>query len=1357
MNKPFQPSELVLKPMPKKQMNFRINMNMPMQAMQAMQAMQSDEIVELVEEEVEKPVPVVKSIIVDKRKFSNIERSLVLDRIRCHNPVIAIVVEEYPELKSCEKPIGQPSTIKLPPADAYADIKKLDREIIIGEPEPVLEPETDEIQVETRELEKTILDKEHEKDIEDLEKLLKGEEPLQVIEKPTVKKGKLRIKKPVLEEPKEEKKEEEREEKVEVPKKRGRKPKVKDVLSDDLHNIDLTTVEINKQLVKERLPQPSEKIIVKAPSYYMTNRKIYIGKIEELFKPYRDEIAKTAETASCDSRASDAEFELLTHQKIVRDYLNIYTPYRGLLLYHGLGSGKSCSSIAIAEGMKSDKRIVLMTPASLKMNFFTELKKCGDHLYKKNQFWEFVSIDGKPEYVTILAKALSLTTADIRERGGAWLVDISKPANFSEKRPSEQKDIDDQLNQMIRAKYTDINYNGINLKGLEKLSANFTKNPFDNTVVIIDEAHNFVSRIVNKVKGNKKETVAYRMYDYLMNATNAKIVLLTGTPIINYPNEIGILYNILRGYIKTWEMTVNVKTSEKINTNSILDILEKENFRFHDYVEYSGNKLVVTRNPFGFINTKKRGAIKKTGKQGGGCNMCFSGGKSDSGSTTGLIFGGKKQSRKLNEKNHRRNRRTKKQQPKEKEFTRNRTFDVEVENGIIQKITFEEEENIDPELSAENADRIGYNFDNNPYRGGDGVECCGGVGKIIVGGDAFEKYNGVKLDETGNISDSDFEETLIRILKKNGLEIPPGLIEVKKFRVLHDDADQFLNTFVNMDTAEVKNMDVFKRRILGLTSYFRSAQESLLPSFVKTAEGDIFHVVKCIMTDHQFGVYEKIRKIEAEQEKRNRKNKQRQAGGDELFNISSTYRIFSRSACNFAFPSNIERPLPSGKKTAEGQVEGEGEGEGEGLEFNENDFNAVPISVRREADQEDIDDIEQDEKQGKDVALESYQERIQHALDILSYNPESPRDVEYLTKESLFSFSPKFVALLENLLNPDNVGLQLIYSQFRTIEGIGIIKLILEANGFAEFKLQRVKQSEDAEENSWEIVENPADSGKPKFVLYTGTESAEEKEIIRNIYNSAWEFVPSNIAIRLREMSDNNFMGEIIKIFMITSSGAEGINLRNTRYVHIVEPYWNMKLIEQVIGRARRICSHQDLPEELRTVQVFLYISTLSEEQKISEANIELRIRDVSRLDKKTPITTDESLFEIASMKDKINRQILKAVKESAMDCSLYAGKNKDEPLVCYGYGKIESNQFGSYPSLDKDIGEKVDLNLKEEKIKLKKFKLEDKYYAFDPVKSEVFDLESYENYKNGLITGNQIVLVGKLIKKGNGFKFQPV
>ena len=100
-----------------------------------------------------------------------------------------------------------------------------------------------------------------------------------------------------------------------------------------------------------------------------------------------------------------------------------------------------------------------------------------------------------------------------------------------------------------------------------------------------------------------------------MKATNARIVLLSGTPIINYPNEIGVLFNILRGYIKTWTIPLQVQTNKKVNTDTILDMLDKGNLRTFDYVNYSNNVLTITRNPFGFINAKKRGVLKKTQKE----------------------------------------------------------------------------------------------------------------------------------------------------------------------------------------------------------------------------------------------------------------------------------------------------------------------------------------------------------------------------------------------------------------------------------------------------------------------------------------------------------------------------------------------------------------------------------------------------------------------------------------------------------------------------------------------------------------------------------------------------------------------
>ena len=112
------------------------------------------------------------------------------------------------------------------------------------------------------------------------------------------------------------------------------------------------------------------------------------------------------------------------------------------MLYHGLGSGKTCSSIAIAEGMKTSKRVIIMTPASLRRNYIEELKYCGDPLYKKNQFWEFVSVEEKPGLVEELHKILSLSREFIRKNGGAWLVNIKKRSNYESLGSEERKNLE---------------------------------------------------------------------------------------------------------------------------------------------------------------------------------------------------------------------------------------------------------------------------------------------------------------------------------------------------------------------------------------------------------------------------------------------------------------------------------------------------------------------------------------------------------------------------------------------------------------------------------------------------------------------------------------------------------------------------------------------------------------------------------------------------------------------------------------------------------------------------------------------------------------------------------------------------
>jgi len=984
------------------------------------------------------------------------------------------------------------------------------------------------------------------------------------------------------------------------------KIKIKVIKPKTVSTALLNDFKIGDTSMKSRLPIQKDKIIQKSSTYYMNNRKISIDKLNKLFQPYKQEILDNTSVMSCNSK--DIDFGLLTHQKIVRDYLNLYTPYRGLLLYHGLGSGKTCSSIAIAEGMKSDKKIVLMTPASLKMNFFSELKKCGDELFRKNQFWEFISTVGKEDYKEAISSSMGITKEFIEKYNGAWIINVKKPSNYKELTANEQATLDEQLNEMIRHKYNDINYNGLNMNKLNELTNNQTSNPFHNKVIIIDEAHNFVSRIVNKI--DKPGTISYVLYDLLMRAENAKIVLLTGTPIINYPNEIGILYNILRGYIKTWKIPVVVKSTKKINRDEILEMFQKANFHTHDFVEYSGNVLTITRNPYGFINVEKR--------------------------------------------NYTHNANTQKKR-----------------NGSINTTI------------------------KNTKGGTDGP---------------FDRYNGVKLDETGNVSDDTFLRIITQILKANEIEPQNNAIKLELNKALPDVRDEFIDMFIDVDTATLKDSNLFKRRILGLSSYFRSAQESLLPEFVLNESGENYHLVMSEMSEHQFSIYEKIRKTEADQEKNKRNQSKKKKPDGDLYEIASSYRIFSRAACNFAFPDPPGRPMPTNETISELDIDGTAKELIQDADIYANGFQLVPEP---------------------DVNID-YMQRIQVALKYLSDKPS-----EYLVPQALEQYSPKFLNILSNLTNEDHEGLHLLYSQFRTIEGIGLLKLVLEANGFAQFKIKKKSEGE------W-TLDMPINK-KPKFMLYTGTETAEEKEILRNIYNSQWEFIPNGLRGELEKIHVNNFMGEIVKIIMITSSGAEGINLKNTRYVHIVEPYWNMVRLDQVVGRARRICSHHDLPENLRTVQVFLYISTLSEKQSNDDNNKELIIRDVSKLDKKTPITTDESLYEISRIKNDINQQLQKAIKESSIDCAIYK-KTASDNLICYGYGKVTSNQFGSYPSLDVDKHQKDDMNVKKQIVRVRKIIIQGVEYAYDQSNNIVYDLESYNQSK---ITGEPLQELGRIEKRG--------
>ena len=544
-----------------------------------------------------------------------------------------------------------------------------------------------------------------------------------------------------------------------------------------------------------------------------------------------------------------------------------------------------------------------------------------------------------------------------------------------------------------------------------------------------------------------------------------------------------------------------------------------------------------------------------------------------------------------------------------------------------------------------------------------------------------------------------------------------------------------------------------------------------------------FIVVKIPMSNYQFGVYESARVQERKVAKQNAKKKKK--GGNDEEGVS-TYRIFSRAFCNFVFPRTIDRPMPHDGEDIETALEGDSK------EIVDEDILDAPSLDEKIANVDGLytlDDQSELEAKKATIMDETYETRIKRALEELKENSQefltptgnpmtsisetiendllSPREKEDLVQDiveeeistadqeampetlsigGLQIYSPKFAQMLSNIVS--NEGLHLMYSQFRTLEGIGVFKLILEANGFAHFKIKKNPAGQ------WILDILPEDVGKPTFALYTGTEDVEEKEIIRNTFNGTWEYVPSLIREEIMKQSSNNQMGEIIKVLMITAAGAEGISLRNCRFVHITEPYWHPVRIQQVIGRARRICSHQDLPPDLRNVKVFLYLMTFSKEQLASDNTIELRLKDKSKEDKITPLTSDESLYEISMIKNRINQKILTAVKQSAIDCALHSTADSKEPLVCYSFGgNTTPDLFSYYPSLKGEEKDTVSRALNKTKInwKAQEIKWESKKYALRKETGQVYDYDSYVQAIK--IPGVEPTEVGKLEKSGSKLK----
>lgn len=1006
------------------------------------------------------------------------------------------------------------------------------------------------------------------------------------------------------------------------------------------------------------------------------------------------------------------DVEAFLYQKFVREYIRNAGPYRGILVYHGLGSGKTCSSIAAAEALygTSNKKIIVMTPSSLRPNFINEVSFCGFRHFNVNNCWEAIEIPSEPgpRYVPLKSsmeylyatEVLSMSEEFVKKYSTIWIPNFEKTdetdaTHYKQRTQQERDAILRQVTHIIENRITFISYNGISAAKLKSFAAPDPatgKRMFDDAVVVIDEVHNLTRLmqgnitpyIVERKKKKKGEEVtedlsepivpgrwvpkllnrhesykrAYLFYKLLTDARNSKIIGLSGTPIINFPEELGIMANLLAGYTECAEFTIYTVKDEVIH--QLKTLIEKE--PRVDIIRFA--KQNQTTNVL--ISVFQEGYQRSAEYSGNGVGVEYN---EDAQEDIMVIY------------------------PRIKT----------VIQPVLQKLGIRMEEPLSEIAQAGSS---------KPSRNGPYVS----YPRLPIDDDTFRKEF-INLNALGAEKD-----------KKNDV---------------------------------IANRTVLQKRLTGLISYYKGSKEDYMPRV--TDHG----VVPCAMSDYVLSKYTEERGREIDIEK-----KQKTKASPTLFEAvdmfskmknPSNYRFRSRSLCNFAFPKTITRPFPGTQEELESETtepvveavysEEAGELPAEEatseeravIEEEEKQADAVlgEDEKKTEGGGEDCQDNDDEDCQ-EDFQEGEYQDSMVGGMDppvlakrkprmgtlpaappVVPAAPSAPPVVpaapareppssaefqrkikaamqaledaknEYLNlddvvpERSLHYYSTKMDRMLRNMNH--SKGSNLVYSQFKTVEGIGAFGVALKANGYVEIVIEGSDAAPRFSQQTADSLRKGPAAKERRFITFTGEGSKERRTLILNVFNGNFDKLPSDmrdIMLSSGYGENKNQKGEVCWVIGITGAGAEGISLKCCRSVHIMEPFWNNVRLEQVKGRAIRICSHMDLPVEDRHVDIYTYVTTFSMEQlrkKEGGVDTTIRTRDADPTSNGTRVlTSDENVLRVSTKKEEINHAILTVMKETAVDCGLNVADNQVECVEFHG--KPDQYMFDPDLTVDKTV-----------------------------------------------------------------------
>jgi len=855
-----------------------------------------------------------------------------------------------------------------------------------------------------------------------------------------------------------------------------------------------------------------------------------------------------------------ADFELQPHQAFVKNFMSFQTPFNSLLLYHGLGTGKTCSAIGVCEEMRDymkqmgiTKRIIIVASENVQDNFKLQLfdeRKLKD----VNGVWSMRGCIGNKLLKEINPMNMPMpkekVVSQIKNLINTYYLFVGyvqfanyiiKTMNYDEEIKRQREEKKDKPGQKEKTKIQTLKDTKVDLNSrvIRRL-----RNEFDNRLIVIDEVHN-----IRKTDDNENKKVAINLEYLVKAAQNMRFLLLSATPMYNNYKEIVWLLNLMN-------------TNDRRGRIEVRDVFDK-NGNFKD----GGEELLIRKatgyisfvrgeNPYTFpyriypnefapkhtfpeikypsyqMNLKK---IKHDDKKRilslyltkiGECGNC---GKCQYCCYKYIIYN-----------------------------LRNKRFTITTKYGVTREMP-----------SFENMESFGYTLLQTPLE------------SLIIS----YPVPGLKdiLDDIppDNLSD-EFSPSFDEITPKDedqeqgeeeqGEEEEQSIVKKTSFKTKKPLVVEYTDS-----SSEKEKVSKSDKTLVPSDSKSEVTNKTLVPSDSKSEVTN----KTLVPSDSKSEVTDKT-----------------------LVPSDSKSEVTDKTLVPSDSKSEVTDKIIA--RSHQG-IESKG---GE---------NTSSSSEKRMIDPHQLTG-----KIGLDRMMTFLDSKSPPVKGEFEYKASTLKNYgKIFSREEIGKYSSKIKSILDKIYDSESdrvsEGVILIYSQYID-SGLIPTALALEQMGFTRYgptgtkPLFKSRPTEIVDVRTMKPPTNKNDFKPARYSIITGDPRLS----------------PNNDFEVKGLTGDDNKDGNKVKVVLISKAGSEGIDFKFIRQIHILEPWYNMNRIEQIIGRGVRNFSHSLLPFEKRNVEIFMYGTIL--DKNIEEA-------------------ADLYVYRVAEYKAIQIGKVTRVLKETAVDC----------------------------------------------------------------------------------------------------------